>query len=86
MIAKEQIKFEIDRLDERYLGLVYKIICQFTQIQVPHVQEKVQKKAANRELTILFQDIANTGGLGIKDPKKWQQEIREDRSLPLRAI
>jgi hypothetical protein len=46
--------------------------------------ESAKKKSPNREIATLFQDIANAGGLGIHDPKKWQQEIREDRSLPFR--
>jgi len=36
MTVKDQLKSEIDRLDERYLDLVYKIICQF-----PHDPGKV---------------------------------------------
>ena len=81
MVVKEQLKLQIDRLDEQYLDLAYKIICQF-----PHSQEKVRKEAANRKIAILFQDIANAGGLGIADPKKWQQEMREDRYLPFRDV
>jgi hypothetical protein len=80
MVVKEQLKFQIDRLDEQYLDLAYKIICQF-----PHIKEKPQKKAPNSEIGIFFQEIADAGGLGIDDPKKWQQEIREDRSLPFRG-
>ena len=79
MTVKDQLKFEIDRLDERYLGLVYKIICQF-----PHDSGKLQEAAQGQGIAALFQEIANSGGLGIKDPEAWQQEIRKDRSLPFR--
>ncbi len=79
MTVKDQLKFEIDRLDERYLDLVYKIICQF-----PHDPGKVQEKTRDREIATLFQEIADAGGLGIRDPEKWQQGIRKDRSLPFR--
>lgn len=79
MTVKDQLKLEIDRLDERYLDLVYKIICQF-----PHASGKVQEKTRGQEIATLFQEIADAGGLGIRNPEKWQQEIREDRSLPFR--
>jgi len=79
MTVKDQLKLEIDRLDERYLDLVYKIICQFS-----HAPGKVQEKTRGQEIATLFQEIADAGGLGIRNPEKWQQEIREDRSLPFR--
>jgi len=77
MIVKDQLKLEIDRLDERYLDLVYKIICQF-----PRDPGKVQGKTRGQEIVSLFQEIADAGGLSIRDPEKWQQEIRKDCSLP----
>ena len=80
MTVKDQLKIEIDRLDERYLDLVYKVVCQF-----PHVPGKRQEKTRGQEIATLFQEIANAGGLGIKGPNKWQQEIRKDRSLPFRT-
>ena len=79
MAVKDQLKIEIDCLDERYLELVYKIVCQF-----PHVPERTQEKTQSRDIADLFQEISNAGGLGIRDPGKWQQEIRKDRSLPFR--
>jgi hypothetical protein len=68
---------EIGCLDGRYLALVYKIICQF-----PHDPGKVQEKTWGQKLATLFQEIANAGGLGIRDPETWRQEIRKDRFLP----
>ncbi len=63
-----------------YLDLAYKVICQF-----PHDPGKVQEKTRDQETATFFQGIDDAGGLGIGDPKKWQQEIRKDRSLPLRG-
>lgn len=79
MAVKDQLKFEIDRLNGRYLDLVYKIICQF-----PQDSGKVREKTRDQEIATLFQEIADAGGLGIGNPEKWQQEIRKDRSLPFR--
>ncbi len=70
MITKELLKEEIDWLDETYLELLYNIISQF-----PHVS---QEEALNQQIGAIFQDIADSGGLGIQDPLKWQQEIRKD--------
>lgn len=81
MKIKEQLKIEIDHLDESYLQLLYNIICQF-----PHVAKQRQREVSNQHVADLFQNIADNGGLGINDPKKWQQEIREDRALPFREI
>ena len=79
MTIKDQLKSEIDRLDERYLSLAYKVICQF-----PHESDKVRKETTGQKIASLLQEIANAGGLGIKDPEKWQKEIRKDRSLPFK--
>lgn len=81
MRIKEQLKIEIDHLDESYLQLLYNITCQF-----PHVENQRQREVSNQHIADLFQNIADNGGLGINDPKKWQQEIREDRALPFREI
>lgn len=79
MIVKDKLKTEIDRLDNRYLELLYKIVCQF-----PHVSEKTHEEVQGQDIAALFQEIANAGGLDIRDPLKWQQEIRKDRPLPFR--
>jgi len=79
MTVKDQLKSEIDRLDERYLGLVYKIVCQF-----PRDPGKAREKTWDQEIAMLFQEISDSGGLDIRDPEKWQQEIRKDRSLTFR--
>lgn len=80
MIEKKQLKTEIDRLDDRYLELVYKIICQF-----PHVSDKPQVIEQGQTIANIFQEIADSGGLGISDPLAWQREIRQDRALPFRV-
>ncbi|MCB2261684.1 MAG: hypothetical protein LGR52_01895 [Candidatus Thiosymbion ectosymbiont of Robbea hypermnestra] len=79
MTVKDQLKLEVDRLDERYLGLAYQIIGQF-----PHDPGKAQEKTQDQEIATLLQEIADAGGLGIANPGKWQQELRKDRPLPLR--
>ena len=78
MIAREQVKAEIDRLDDRYIELAFKIICQF-----PHVSDK--QKVIGRQLSDILQEIADSGGLGISDPVTWQREVRQDRALPFRS-
>ena len=72
MIAKDLLKTEIDRLDDRYLELVYKIIRQF-----PHVPEKPQTIQQGQPIADIFQKIADSGGLGISDPLTWQREMRQ---------
>ena len=79
MTLRDQLKLEIDHLDDQYLDLAYKVIHQF-----PHDSHKVQKETQGKYIASLFQEIADTGGSGIKDPQKWQREIRKDRPLPLR--
>ena len=71
MSVKEQLKSEIDHLDEHYLELLFNIVRQF-----PHTVEEGRsgKKAAE-----LFRELAEEGGLGIPDGKAWQQEVRRDR-------
>ena len=79
MTVKDQLITEINRLDERYLELLYKIICQF-----PHVCNINQNVEQGQQIIAIFQEIADAGGLGIHDPQEWQKEIRKDRSLPFR--
>ena len=78
MIAKEQVKAEIDRLDDRYIELAFKIICQF-----PHVSDK--QKEIGQQISDILQEIADSGGLEITDPVTWQREVRQDRVLPFRS-
>jgi len=80
MTVKDQLITEINRLDERYLELLYKIICQF-----PHGCNINQKVEQGQQIIAIFQEIADAGGLGISDPQEWQKEIRKDRSLPFRG-
>ena len=68
-------------MDKRYVELLYKIVCQF-----PSLPEKTQEVAQGQHIAALFQEIADAGGLSIKDPQKWQREIRRDCSLPLREM
>jgi hypothetical protein len=79
MIAKKQLKFEIDQLDDRYIELLYKIIRQFPRIPDKSCEINTGEAAAN-----IFKEIADNGGLGISDPIAWQREIRKDRALPFR--
>ncbi|OQY54012.1 MAG: hypothetical protein B6245_21955 [Desulfobacteraceae bacterium 4572_88] len=58
------------------------IICR--RSPVPHVSEKAQEKACQRDISFIFQEIADTGGLDIRNPQEWQREIRKDRYLPFR--
>ncbi|MCP4422226.1 MAG: hypothetical protein GY805_36930 [Chloroflexi bacterium] len=80
MLLKEQLKAEIDGLDERYLELLYKITRQF-----PRIAKRPQGAEQTRLVATLFQEIADSGGLGIKNPDAWQREIRKDRPLPFRG-
>ncbi len=79
MIVREQLKYEIERLDERYLELAFKIICQF-----PHAPEKPRIRQQGHPAANILKEIADSGGLGISDPLAWQREIRQDRALPFR--
>ena len=72
MTVKELLKTEIDQLDDNYLELLYKIVCQF-----PRLAAKKQDDAL-----ALLQEIADSGGLGIADPQEWQREVRRERPLP----
>ena len=80
MNAKEQVKAEIDRLDDRYLELAFKIICQF-----PHISDKQEVPGQGQQTADILQEIADSGGLGINDPVAWQREVRRDRALPFRS-
>ncbi len=79
MIRREQLKSEIERLDGRYLELVFKIICQF-----PHAPEKQKLRQQGHKAALILQKIADSGGLGISDPLAWQREVRQERALPFR--
>lgn len=80
MIARKQLKIEIEQLDEQYIELLYKIICQF-----PRASDKPQAMQKGQSIVNIFQDIADNGGLGITDPQKWQRGIRKERPLPFRS-
>jgi len=80
MIAKEQVKAEIDRLYDRYIELAFKIICQF-----PYVSDKQKEIGQGQQLFDILQEIADSGGLGISNPVTWQHEVRQDRALPFRS-
>nr|VFJ51224.1 MAG: hypothetical protein BECKFM1743A_GA0114220_1009117 [Candidatus Kentron sp. FM]VFJ51322.1 MAG: hypothetical protein BECKFM1743C_GA0114222_1009517 [Candidatus Kentron sp. FM]VFK08886.1 MAG: hypothetical protein BECKFM1743B_GA0114221_1008416 [Candidatus Kentron sp. FM] len=86
MIAREQLKTEIDRLDGRYLELVLNIIRQFPRATPdrPRAVEEPETGKTKRAMEIA-QEIADSGGLGIDDPVAWQREVREDRALPFRS-
>jgi len=79
MTVKEQLKKEIDKLDEHYLELVFNIVRQF-----PHVPQKGHYEKQGEKIAAYLQKIADKGGLGIADPKAWQNEIHQDRPLPFR--
>lgn len=78
MTVKEQLKREIDQLDEGCLRLLQKIVRQFPRIATAAKQDGSRRQ----EIASLFQEIADSGGLGIADPQAWQREMRTDRSLP----
>lgn len=79
MTIREQLRTEIDRLDERYLMVLYRIVCRF-----PHISGQEQARTQRESIVSLCQEIADAGGLGIQDPQAWQREVRQDRPLPLR--
>lgn len=80
MLLKEQLKAEIDNLDERYLELLYKIARQF-----PRIAKATKNAEQKQTAAALFQDIADSGGLGIKNPDLWQRKTRKERPLPFRS-
>nr|VFK42057.1 MAG: hypothetical protein BECKSD772F_GA0070984_111212 [Candidatus Kentron sp. SD]VFK47930.1 MAG: hypothetical protein BECKSD772E_GA0070983_110912 [Candidatus Kentron sp. SD] len=86
MIAREQLKTEIDCLDGRYLELVLNIIRQFprTASGKPQAADELAIGRPRRAMDIA-QEIADSGGLGIGDPVAWQREVRKDRALPSRS-
>ena len=47
-------------------------------------QKPKQKEIPSKNISQLFQDIADDGGLGIIDPIEWQRQNRKDRDLPFR--
>ena len=77
MLYREQIKKLVDRLDDRYLEIVFNIISQFLYTAPKQPDLDDGKSAVD-----ILQEIADEGGLGIDDPVAWQKEIREDRELP----
>ncbi len=79
MIAREQLKAEIDRLDDSYLELAFKIICQFPRAS----DEKASRQG--QQIADILQEIADSGGLGISDPVIWQRKARQDRALPFES-
>jgi hypothetical protein len=79
MITREQLKAEIDRLDDRYLELTFKIICQFPRA----FDEKAPRQG--QQIADILQEIADSGRLGISDPVAWQRKVRQDRALPFRS-
>ena len=79
MIVREQLKSEIERLDDRYLELAFKIICQF-----PHAPEKPKIGQQGHLAADILQEIADSVGIGISDPLAWQREVRQDRALSFR--
>jgi hypothetical protein len=80
MIVRQQLKSEIDRLDERYLELVFKIIRQF-----PRKFDEAEFLERGAQIAAILQEIADAGGLGIRDPVAWQRDVRQDRVLPFRS-
>nr|VFJ67427.1 MAG: hypothetical protein BECKDK2373C_GA0170839_11656 [Candidatus Kentron sp. DK] len=87
MIAREQLKTEIDRLDNRYLELAFNIIRQFPHTSPDKPPRAADEPAVNKTKQVMdiLQEIADSGGLGIDDPVAWQREVRQDRVLPLRS-
>ncbi|AGX86206.1 hypothetical protein [Candidatus Symbiobacter mobilis] len=80
MFARDIVKAEIDRLDDQYIDLLFKIISQF-----PHRNARQIESVQSRKPSEILIDIAKSGGLGIKDPIAWQIESRSERTLPLRS-
>lgn len=80
MVARQQLKSEIDRLDERYLELIFKIIRQF-----PRASDQTKAPDQKQQIVAIFKEIADAGGLGIDDPVAWQRDVRQDRGLPFRS-
>nr|VFJ56394.1 MAG: hypothetical protein BECKDK2373C_GA0170839_105319 [Candidatus Kentron sp. DK]VFJ62759.1 MAG: hypothetical protein BECKDK2373B_GA0170837_11162 [Candidatus Kentron sp. DK] len=85
MIAREQLKTEIDHLDDRHPELAFNIICQFPRA-APDKPRTTGESATGRPKRAMgiAQEIADSGGLGIGDPVAWQREVRRDRPLPSR--
>lgn len=79
MATKSQIITEIHRLDEKHLDTIYKIVRQLTR------SAEIQHEAWGEEAAAILREIAEHGGLGIKDPLEWQGEIRKERKLPFRG-
>nr|VFJ94331.1 MAG: hypothetical protein BECKH772A_GA0070896_1007010 [Candidatus Kentron sp. H]VFJ95216.1 MAG: hypothetical protein BECKH772B_GA0070898_1007310 [Candidatus Kentron sp. H]VFK01417.1 MAG: hypothetical protein BECKH772C_GA0070978_1006510 [Candidatus Kentron sp. H] len=86
MMARERLKTEVDRLDERYLEPVFNIICRFPRAAPdrPRAADESEIGRSKRAMDIA-REIANSGGLGIDHPVAWQREVRRDRPLPSRG-
>ena len=75
MTVKEKLIMEIDQLDEKKLEFLYNIAYQLINIDKNRV---IKSKKNSNKVVNIFQKIANSGGLGVRDPVKWQQNIRKD--------
>lgn len=52
------------------------------QVQNPLSKEKEETKNNSEELYKLMEEMATSGGItSIKDPVKWQREVRKDKKL-----
>ncbi|MBA3985464.1 MAG: hypothetical protein H0X63_02565 [Flavobacteriales bacterium] len=52
------------------------------EIKRPLKKKKEKKKNKSEELYKLMEEMAASGGItSIKDPVKWQREVREDKKL-----
>lgn len=80
MAIKDQLKAEIENLNDQSIELLYKIARQLT-----HISAENQSEPSGKDAVLIFQEIANMGGIGIQDPQEWQRDIRNDRGLPFRA-
>lgn len=81
MVIKDQLKKEIENLDDQSLELLYKIARQLS-----HTSAKNQNRSSGIDAVSIFQEIANSGGIGIQNPQEWQRDIRNDRDLPFREV
>lgn len=52
------------------------------QVQTPPSKEKEETKNNSEELYKLMEEMATSGGItSIKNPVKWQREVRKDKKL-----
>ncbi len=53
------------------------------EVYVTRVRDTKNSEPNGKKLVAILQKIADRGGIdSIKDPVKWQREIRKDRPLP----